>query len=182
MSDYYTEQPSEWDQPGEGADVEAAEAAGTRVSRRGKHSRRRRGSRGTVTRNQAEAVLDRYETLSAASTPELEAVAVVLGSAADDVRALTVALASGTGAKHAQAMDDLLAVAQCPDNDRDMAALTLAVGKSGAKRLRAAWELAASLSGRTQSLSGNPVEAARALAVSAVDVAGVLSVVKSLLG
>ena len=63
-----------------------------------------------------------------------------------------------------------------------MAALTLAVGKSGAKRLRAAWELAASLSGRTQSLSGNPVEAARALAVSAVDVAGVLSVVKSLLG
>lgn len=182
MSDYYAEQPTEWS-GGDSTDADVApEAPASKASRRSGRSSGRRGSRSTVTRGQAEVVLDRYEVLSAASDPEREALATVLGSASHEVRALTVALASGVSVKHKRAMRDLLAIASSDDADRDMTALTLAVGQSGAKRLRAAWGLASLLSGRSQNLPGNPVEAARMLSGAAVDVAGVLSVVKSLLG
>ena len=75
----------------------------------------------------------------------------------------------------------LAAIAGAADADRDMAALTLAVGASGMKRLRAAWALADSLSDRARPLPSSPVEAARALVPAAVEAARTLTAVKTLL-
>ena len=161
-----------------------AETAGTGPARR----RRRHGGgrpasrrRGAPTRAQARAVLDRYRTLCATDDATLAALAVVLGSSGREARDLTVDIVSGSGPRHLGAMNDLLAIAGAPDADRDMAALTLAVGASGMKRLRAAWVLADSLSDRARPLPSSPVEAARALVPTAVEAARTLTAVKTLL-
>lgn len=161
-----------------------AETAGTSPARR----RRRHGGgrpasrrRGAPTRAQARAVLDRYRTLCATDDATLAALAVVLGSSGREARDLTVDIVSGSGPRHLGAMNDLLAIADAADADRDMAALTLAVGASGMKRLRAAWALADSLSDRTRPLPSSPVEAARALVPAAVEAARTLIAVKTLL-
>lgn len=161
-----------------------AETAGTGPARR----RRRHGGgrpasrrRGAPTRAQARAVLDRYRTLCATDDATLAALAVVLGSSGREARDLTVDIVSGSGPRHLGAMNDLLAIADAADADRDMAALTLAVGASGMKRLRAAWALADSLSDRARPLPSSPVEAARALVPAAVEVARALTAIKTLL-
>ena len=137
--------------------------------------------RGAPTRAQARAVLDRYRTLCATDDATLAALAVVLGSSGREARDLTVDIVSGSGPRHLGAMNDLLAIAGAADADRDMAALTLAVGASGMKRLRAAWALADSLSDRARPLPSSPVEAARALVPAAVEAARTLTAVKTLL-
>lgn len=137
--------------------------------------------RGAPTRAQARAVLDRYRTLCATDDATLAALAAVLGSSGREARDLTVDIVSGSGPRHLGAMNDLLAIAGAPDADRDMAALTLAVGASGMKRLRAAWALADSLSDRARPLPSSPVEAARALVPAAVEAARTLTAVKTLL-
>lgn len=161
-----------------------AETTNTGPARR----RRRHGGgrpasrrRGAPTRAQARAVLDRYRTLCATDDATLAALAVVLGSSGREARDLTVDIVSGSGPRHLGAMNDLLAIASAADADRDMAALTLAVGASGMKRLRAAWALADSLSDRARPLPSSPVEAARALVPAAVEAARTLTAVKTLL-
>ena len=162
-----------------------AETSGTGPARR---RRRHSGGRpalhrrGAPTRAQARAVLDRYRALCATDDVTLAALAAVLGSSGREARDLTVDIVSGPGPRHLGAMNDLLAVADAADADRDMVALTLAVGPSGMKRLRAAWALAGSLSDRTRPLPSSPVEAARALVPAAVETAGTLTAVKTLLG
>ena len=94
-------------------------------------------------------------------------------------RRTTRSIGPGPGRKDIR---DLLAIADAADADRDMTALTLAVGPSGMKRLRAAWALADSLSDRTRPLPSSPVEAARALVPAAVETADTLTAVKTLLG
>lgn len=161
-----------------------AETAGTGpVRRRRRHGGGRPASRrrGAPTRAQARAVLDRYRTLCATDDATLAALAVVLGSSGREARDLTVDIVSGSGPRHLGAMNDLLAIAGAADADRDMAALTLAVGPSGMKRLRAAWALADSLSDRARPLPSSPVEAARALVPAAVEAARTLTAVKTLL-
>lgn len=93
-------------------------------------------------------------------------------------RRTTRSIGPGPGRKDIR---DLLAIADAADADRDMAALTLAVGASGMKRLRAAWALADSLSDRARPLPSSPVEAARALVPAAVEAARTLTAVKTLL-
>ena len=187
MSEYYTG-ADQWGQDDANTDIdtdidaETPPQAEPPVSRRPRRTSSRRSRSSAVTRAAAEAVLDRYETMSTASETEREALKTVLGSSATDIRSLTVALASGVEPKHAAAMDDLLTIAASDDADRDMVALTLGVGQSGMKRLRAAWQLAGSPSKQTQNLSTNPVQAARSLAQAASDVFDVLSTVKTLLG
>ena len=161
-----------------------AETAGTGPARRGRRhggGRPAARRRGAPTRAQARAVLDRYRTLCATDDATLAALAVVLGSSGREARDLTVDIVSGSGPRHLGAMNDLLAIAGAPDADRDMAALTLAVGASGMKRLRAAWALADSLSDRARPLPSSPVEAARALVPAAVEAARTLTAVKTLL-
>lgn len=171
------------DQQGPAAATQA-ETAGTGPARRrrchggGRPASRRRGA---PTRAQARAVLDRYRTLRATDDATLAALAVVLGSSGREARDLTVDIVSGSGPRHLGAMNDLLAIADADDADRDMAALTLAVGASGMKRLRAAWALADSLSDRARPLPSSPVEAARALVPAAVEAARALTAVKTLL-
>ena len=179
MSDYYTQTEPDTGWADSGDAGRPPEAPAPRTSHHRKGSTSRRHKRPTVTRKQAEAVLDRYEVLSAATDPELRAVAAVLGTADEDARALTIATASGASCR---AMEDLLEIAAHQDSDRDMAALTLAVGQSGMKRLRAAWDLAQSLTGAQGALPSSPVQAARELAAAAVEVADVLGTVQSLLG
>ena len=173
MSEYYTG-ADQWGQDDANTDIDTdtgpSPQAEPPVSRRPRRTSSRRSRSSAVTRAAAEAVLDRYETMSAASEAEREALKTVLGSSATDIRSLTVALASGVEPKHAAAMDDLLTIAASDDADRDMV------------RLRAAWQLAGSLSKQTQNLSTNPVQAARSLAQAASDVFDVLSTVKTLLG
>jgi hypothetical protein len=171
----------QWDEGHDNTD-EVAHTDKPSPTRRSKRSTARRAARNTVTRAQAKAVLDQLDLLSAASGAELEALATVLGTTAADARSLTIALASGTEPKHSSAMNDLLTIAASDEGDRDMVALTLGVGPSGMRRLRAAWDLACSLSGQTRSLSANPVQAARALANSANGLLDALSTIKTLLG
>ncbi|ARD42529.1 hypothetical protein [Actinomyces gaoshouyii] len=181
MSDYYTDTEPQWDDADSGTDTQPEPVKAARRSS-GTRARGRRRSRTLVTSGQAETVLDRYEALSAATADELSAVAAVLGSTEHDVRTLTVTVVAGAGVKHAQAMEDLLDVAGRDNADRDMAALTLAVGPAGIKRLRAAWDLAQALSDGADTLDTNPVQAARQLAGAAVDVEDVLSTARVLLG
>ena len=160
--------------PGQGESTDTAPPPTTR--------RARPRARGTLTRAAAEAVLDRYETVAAAGATERHALAAVLGAADTSARGLTVALCSGSGPRHAAALDDLLTIASCDEADRDMTALTLGVGPRGTRRLRAAWALAGTLSGQEAGrLPTSPVQAARALARAAVGVRDVLVAAAALL-
>ena len=114
MSEYYTG-ADQWGQDDANTDTDTdtgpSPQAEPPVSRRPRRTSSRRSRGGAVTRAAAEAVLDRYETMSTTSETEREALKTVLGSSATDIRSLTVALASGVEPKHAAAMDDLLTIA-----------------------------------------------------------------------
>lgn len=150
---------------------------------RGPHpsTRGRRGPARTVTRSQARAVLARQDALSAVSPELLNALATVMGSRDAGLRSLTIALACGTEPRHAGAMSDLLTIAEAGADDREMVALTLGIGPEGMKRLREAWKLAANLGFAQDTMSNNPVQAGRDLALTAARAASTLSDVRELL-
>lgn len=147
-------------------------------------ARRRRGRpkrSASVSRSVVEDVLDRFERFEAADRDTLEAVAAVFAMSEHDSRSLTVASLSSK-AKRAQALDDLLSIAEAPEADRDMTALSLGMEAANLKRLKDAHELARAVGLADEAaLPSGPIDAARAVAGYAVLGQEVLSAARGLI-
>lgn len=150
--------------PGPGLQAEAKPEAATPARTR-KRTRPRSRKATALTRAVVEDVLDRFERYGSLDADVATVLAGVYGLSDIDARSLTLAVLTGE-ARHRQGLDDLLTIAQADQADRDMVALT--IGMEGMKRLKTAFDLAASV-GLTEesSVSTNPITAARQVACAA---------------